>query len=49
MVRLSIGIMKLLIQKLKDGWAQGKIAIQFNISRDPVQHFLLKFKIQKHF
>ena len=33
MAWLSIDIKKLVIQKLKDGWSQRKIAIQLDISR----------------
>ena len=40
-------IRKLVIQKLRDGWSQRKIANLLNISRHAVQHIQLKFKTQK--
>ena len=48
MARLSIDIKKLVIQILKNGWSQRKIAIQLNISMHTVQRLQLQFKPHKY-
>ena len=37
MTKLSLDIRKLVVQKLKDGWSQRKVAIDLNISRHVIQ------------
>ena len=44
MTKLSIDIRKLVVQKLKDGWSQRKVAIDLNISRHAIERFVLKFQ-----
>ena len=44
MGRLSLDIRELVIQKLKQGWSQRKVAKELNISRNAVQYIILKLK-----
>ena len=43
MTKISLDIRKLVVQKLKDGWSQRKVAIDLNISRHAIQRIVLKF------
>ena len=44
MAPISIDIKRFVIIKFQDGWSQGKIAMDLNISRHNVQRILTNFQ-----